>query len=335
MRKEKTLYIYPQNTESDNPYLGNLYDSLSAHFNVVNKDRFRKSLVYLLFHKVDVAYFNWVEFFVAGRFGRMKLMLFCFLIKLLRYRRTKIVFLLHNKEPHDKTNKYGKRSNQIIIKHAHVLLTHSSEGLELFGNYGKERAFYPHPIILNEKYLTKDIPKEIDILLWGTVRPYKGIPNFLKQLKRNNLLTKYRIYIAGMILDPALNDIKEAFNSDNIKIVDKHHSFEEINRLIIRSKIVLLTHQDRSVLSSGVLIDTLAAGGCVLAPNVAAFKDMKEEGLAYTYNDEGDMFIKIDQILASKDRAFFEAKLRDFANENSWGKYGHKIVRLLDNVDVF
>lgn len=125
-------------------------------------------------------------------------------------------------------------------------------------------------------------------------------------------------------MDRMLLNKLQLFKKSSIVIENRVHTFEEIFNLIRRAKVVLFTHKSRSVLSSGILMDTISVGGTVLVPHISAFKDMKEENLIHSYNGYNQLFYKLDSIIAEDENIDFSLKSK-FASNNSWSSFANNV----------
>jgi len=141
---------------------------------------------------------------------------------------------------------------------------------------------------------------------------------------------EFKILIAGKVVEEDyLKDILK-YTNEVIKLENKFLSFEELSVLIPSSSIVIFPYQKDSILSSGVLMDTLANRGVVLGPNTAAFADLKEEGIIETYADFEDMIVKNRSVI-SGEASINNNKLEAFIKDNSWEQFTLKIMSWIEN----
>ncbi|MFW5700082.1 MAG: hypothetical protein ACOCWM_00195 [Cyclobacteriaceae bacterium] len=336
--KQIKAYLYPVTkrltTGVYNPYLDNFMDSTGSFISYVNRQYPSNSglfnILKFIFH-IDLLFLNWAENIPDKKGGVLQSF---FLIVLLRLRRIlgiKIIWTLHNKISHSNEMFFLKKRLFIaLLKESDFIITHSGEGIAFAESVvpgSREKIFYfPHP--LKPQKPNKIGKKEFDILIWGTIAPYKGIEGFLAYLEDNDLLDKFRILISGKILSPEFYGVIKKYERSNIIIENRFVSDEELRYLIALSKAVLFTYSSNSVLSSGALIDSLSHRATVIGPNIGAFSEMGDLGIIMTYNN----FDQLPQILESiikADSVPDREKLEDFLDTHTWN---HFAVALFDSM---
>jgi glycosyltransferase involved in cell wall biosynthesis len=319
----------PNKSASKNPYIDKLIETIEANScSVVNKGKVSKCGVFdllLYLYKVDTYYLNWIENLPDRRFGWIQSVLFIFIFFILKLFGKKTVWMMHNKISHSKNFLLLKIiTNYLLVNHSDIVLTHSLDGVR-FGNIllgnSKNIEFIHHPLDDNSKKIDHVINKDIDILIWGSISPYKGVDTFLEYLQRSKISNKYTIYIVGKVTDSRLLEKLNKYKTDNIIIEDDFVSKERLEELFARSNIVLFTYAGYSTLSSGALMDTLSYGNYVIGPNVGAFRDLNEEGIIDTFIDFDNLIEKLEDELV--DKKIDSKKLSIFMKNNSWKKFGN------------
>jgi beta-1,4-mannosyltransferase len=337
----QSIYFYPMSAKGSkgkgNPYTRHLADVLSDHFRIVNRGD-ASSTGILNFVKyipsTDILFLNWIEDLPDKRFGYLQTILFFLIIRYLRWKKKSIFWVLHNKFSHYRKNRWIKsKLFRLLATSSTHIMTHSREGLEYIKNYDKTRdhniIFIHHPFIIRE--IQQQTKKPYDILIWGTLLEYKGVDKFLSYLHSTGLERKYNILVTGHIPSEPYRKTLYRFVTGNINIEDRFVDEKELFELISRSKIVLFTYRQESVLSSGALMDSLSAGAIVAGPDTGAFHDLSEEGLVITYSDFRDLLGKIDRILEGE-LSIDSEKLEYFIKGNSWEHLG---IRLADFLNPF
>ncbi len=295
----KIVYFYP-NKPMLNPYTGNFIKSLNKYCYFINvnnpsKTGFFDVLKYI--GKIDYIFLNWIEELIDKRGGIIQSLFFIILVKILKIKRIVIVWTLHNKLSHFGNYLFIKRIlNRILINNSDFILTHSTEGIEYAKKLAKGKAlnikYLPHPV----QQRKSDIKTELkwDIIIWGNIIPYKGIDKFLEYLLINNYQNKYKILIIGKSDSEQYLEKLNKFKNENITIENRFINENELTELIKSSRIILFTYTKTSVLSSGVLMDSLGLGPEVIGPDTGAFADLAVENIIHVYSNFDELITIID-----------------------------------------
>jgi beta-1,4-mannosyltransferase len=303
------IFFYPIYFENKvfNPYCENFVKTLIAKgFDVINTKVKSNNVINFLRYDSDIYILNWIENLPERRFGVFQSFIFLLVLNLFLSGKF-IIWVVHNKTPHSgRKDKLVEYIYKTLSKRANLVVFHAKEGIDFFENkynfFDRKKSFYyPHPIINYEKLLnlSQDFKenKKIDILIWGRIAPYKGILEFLRMADKRGILGKYKVTIAGIFDGSSYSLGIKKYKS--ISIIDKKMTFQEIGTLVRQSKIVLFPYFAESILSSGVLADTLSFGGTPIGINKGAFKDMAELGLAITRIDLKHIVDDIENIIKS------------------------------------
>jgi glycosyltransferase involved in cell wall biosynthesis len=340
----KRIYLYPLTARTEkaviNPYIGNLRDALNTHFEVINAYKPSKTGIFDILkylHKVDVVYFNWSEEVPELHRGRIQAVFLLLLLPYLRLSRILIIWTLHNKESH--FNRYRwlkKRLYHQMLKKSDLIITHAKEGLKLIPN-GKKASFLPHPVRDSIIRNVKDKKCHFDLIIWGTIAPYKGITEFLNFLEMEEIIGNYRILMAGKVTSQSLGNELRAYESkyENLVLMDGYVEEKRLIDLVHDSKIALFTYQSESILSSGALMDSLSYGATIVGPAAGAFNDLNELGLIETYSDFQSLREVLNRLLASSGEDFSRHhRIREFMAANSWSEYSKMIQKLIEQLNT-
>lgn len=338
---KQKAYIYPitnrLKTGIYNPYLDNFIRSSENSFYFLNKEYPSDTGIFNLLRfifKTDVIFLNWIENLPEKKGGFLQTVFFLALLRVSKLFGIKIVWTIHNKISHSSKHLFFK---QLIfsemLKRSDIIISHSKEGVrfaETLCPGVSQRIFYfPHPVIpVNGFSKTKNI--EYDILIWGTLAPYKGIDSFLEFLQQNNSLQKYRILIAGRAVSDKFYKKIQKYASHNITIKDQFVDHEELSKLIHSSRIVLFTYSGNSVLSSGALMDSVANRALVIGPSRGAFAEMGSLGIIKTYNDFNDLL----EILNSPDELemnISKDKINHFIHSHTWQQFSEAFNKRMES----
>jgi beta-1,4-mannosyltransferase len=321
-------YIYPYSSRGSgmtNPYIGYFINSLEDRIKFVNKEHPSNSGIFDLLkylHQIDILFLNWPEEILEKKGGLLQSLLFMLIIPYLKLKKVKIFFTFHNKESHIK-NKIRLKNclRNFTARRSDYILTHAQEGVEIVKKLaypGHPKILFLHHPVLSAIKGINSTEKVYDILIWGMVIPYKGIDQFLNFI-RHEKLDHLKILVAGKIAGKEYRDKILSFQSDQIEIRDKFLSDDELEVFISKSRAVLFTYLEYSILSSGALMDTLRYAPLVIGPDFGAFKDLHDEGLILTYKDLPHLKILLENHL--QDHPDTE-KINQFISANSWKGFG-------------
>jgi len=337
-------YIYPNSKKGDipNPYLDNLINSVNKKIQFDNYYTASKTGLFDLLNyifRIDILLINWLEDVMDKRGGRLQWIFFrAILVPILRIRKVKIIWILHNNLSHS-TNKIKikRRIFNYCFKLSTLIITHAKDGVRIIKENRKDKTnntlYIPHPV--NSSTRNNSDKKDIDILIWGSISPYKGIHEFITQVKTNSYLKSLRITIAGKIRDKNYKTLLTENLSDNISLLDKQLSLDELHQYLANSKIILFIYSTNSILSSGALMDSLGYGNTIVGPLKGAFKDLHELGMIHGFNDTKEIASICKNILEQKILVDDETKIKvkKFIEDNSWENFGKKLINNLNKID--
>lgn len=288
--------------------------------------------IFKYFARIDYIFFNWIEKLPENKGGKIQTLVLIALFPILKLFRIKVVWTMHNKLSHSLGHIYWKKLIfKKMLKNSDIILTHSNEGVkygeEMVKGSGKKIHYFSHPV--KDRRPEKNHEKEYDLLIWGTISPYKGIDKFLEYIYLNKLELRYKILIVGKITTDDYRKKLENYKSKNILIEDKFIEDTLLQELISKSKLVLFTYSQSSILSSGVLMDSLGYGANIIGPNVGAFADLANEDIINTYSDFPSMFKIIDEQLNDEGKKIPNEKIDKFLVDNSWKKFADLIIYYL------
>ena len=334
------IYIYPKEDystlESPNPYVEKTEKILETRHRIVNKkpNNWVLNMVYYLF-KTDIYFFNWIENLSMKRFGKIQSILFFVFIHIAKSLGKRLVWVMHNLYSHESYNrKWTKALFTLMVRKSDLIITHSGEGVSFmkrqFPSEAHKIRYFIHPI---DHLMIKECgtqQKDITFLIWGTVHPYKGVIEFLNFVKNSTLAPEINVTISGICPDPELKATLLDYVSDRVNYIDKFATMEEISILAGKSDYILFTYNSASVLSSGSLMDSIRMGSTIIGPDKGAFHDLKDQPFIHTYTEYSDItriYYQNKDKKAAKPEAFTK-----FQTENSWNKYGQKLLNAIVNI---
>jgi len=336
--KPYRVYVYPnvgrQLMGSNNPYVQHLKEAIGLHQLEIDEATTDKAFPDLLREglRSDMVVLNWLENLPLRRMGVLQSLIVLFYLRLLKIKGTRIVWIKHNKGTHSrKWWGLSKMIQRALIRSADHIVTHSLD-VDI-PDTGKVH-YLPHPSNIGPESIIRPDPSAssemsgpvIDLLIWGSMMPYKGVLEFLRYAATDAQLSKLNIHVAGKSSEEYWQQLQQQAGK-NVTLVNRFIGDEELSQLFRRTRFILFTYNKRSVMSSGVLADSLAACRKIIAPDVGAFADMAQQySFVYLYNDFSEIAAlcrdNYDDYLLDYD------KVRDFVVSNSWYNMGGKIKEL-------
>jgi beta-1,4-mannosyltransferase len=331
------IYFYPkidvEATQSPNPYILDFEQALRKHNTIVNEKNNNKGVLdfILFFRKTDAYIFNWIEDLPIYRLGKIQAVVFFFFLIAARLFKKKTCWVLHNKYSHFlQKNSWTDFMYDILMKYSDLILTHSKAGIRFgkdnYPEYAHKIKYLVHPV--KEPIPGKETKeKEYDFLIWGTVHPYKGILEFLKFVEKEQALRSMKILIAGRCFDADYKAKIEAHLSPNVSFKDQFFDMNEIADWAARSNFILFTHKATSVLSSGVLMDSIRMSAKIMGPNQGAFKDLNHHSFIYTYDQFEDIPGLFEKARQEEDPD--PSLIRQFYLHHNWDSFADDFQELI------
>jgi hypothetical protein len=324
--------IYPRLMQSTNPYIEDFVTALQENGVEISNPKHKNPLFSLLPHRInsDAYIFNWIENVPDYKHGFIQTLVAVYLIIIIKVCRKKVVWFLHNKQPHIMKHRTAKLLLMQLMAHsANIIVTHAKEGLEvadeIYKGTSRKCRFMHHPT--KNRISNESAEKmEYDILIWGGISRYKGVKEFVDFCTTNDVRLKVKI-IGRCATDELYREIKSNCTG-NITIENRSISFAELAVESRKARFILIPYRAESVLSSGVLMDSLSVMAKVIGPDTGSFKDYSRETLinVYTYNT----YAEIPTIVANNDVEADEESYKQFLTTHCWDNFAKEFINLID-----
>lgn len=330
----ESIYFYPSEPKNgySNPYCYNFKSILKKSFIVLDDEKkvcLMQGISLLKYSlKADIIFLNWLESIGYLKLGIVQFLLAIISIIIIKCRRKRIIWIYHNITPHQGNNRKSKMILYLLYKHSDLIITHSKEALNHILIKRTNNVFYKcHPVTEYPTIGSKNSTYNFfyDIVIWGSILPYKGIKEFISLREIQN--SSYRIYILGKCYDEKLSNEIKSYCNNKIIFENRKANFEELNNIFKKTKYVLFPYIGNSISSSGAIIDTLALGGIPVAPHKGAFKDLKENNVCITYRTYDELL----NILKS-DIGLDENSIELFIKNNTWDSFGKFITNKINSL---
>jgi beta-1,4-mannosyltransferase len=289
---------------------------------VINKKPVDNGLVDVLFKlgHCDAIYFNWIEDLPHRKFGALQVGLLLIILILAKTRGIQIIWFIHNNLSHRQDGLTMKRMIRRMMKRfADRIVSHVAD-VDVSIDRARFSTF-DHPI---EKKFILPPPAGVemfDLLIWGTVEPYKGVVEFVQFAKKSPFLSSLRILIAGKFRSAKYFTEVNGAKGTNVLLVNKSLDEDELASLLARSKFVLFTYNSSSVLSSGSLCKTLGFFKQVIGPDAGAFRQLATRGIIKTYKNHENLEQLLIRMCADETIQVKEELIRNYVDHVSWPKF--------------
>lgn len=261
-----------------------------------------------------IIHFNFIENAAKNSSlkSRIKTFIYLIWIDLLKVLGAKICWTMHNNFPHNCKNiKFSNSFYNKLLTRVDTVFIHCHESKDILinkYNYSPDKICYiPHGNFIKDKQESKCNEKkyskygvndeELVYLHFSTVLEYKNVPMLIDVFNDLNL-ENAKLIIAGKIKDGLENIIiKKVINKNNIILVNKFISEEEIDEIFNVSNIAVLPYKKESMLNSGVLIMSFSKGKPVIVSEFGVVKDIKDKEfvLSYNYNTNEEHYENLKQ----------------------------------------
>lgn len=300
----KVLAAPAFSNEKINPYNALLYRELQKLNVTVDEYRHSQALK----KTADIVHFHWPD----GDINRpglakslQRIILLSVMVCLLRLKGSKLVWTVHNIEPHDAFRPgLSHRFMQWFILHCDGFIFMSEANKAAFYEryrtspksryaiipHGHYRSCYPPAIDqLTAKKILGLNPEKKVLLFIGMIKPYKNIDG-LMQVFNEAALEGYQLVIAGTpdAASPELRTRLEGLKNADTALFLRFIPDNELAVFMSAADIVILPY--KKILNSGALLLALSYNRPVIAPHMGAVAELQNKlGLQWIYGYAGDL----------------------------------------------
>jgi glycosyltransferase involved in cell wall biosynthesis len=254
--------------------------------------------------------------------------------------KTKLVITLHDPKPHT-----GENSWKTFLKFN--LFIPKAKAFILYAQFSKtllQKTFPKVNVPINciqllpfsfmRNYLPKERKSDNSILFFGRLSPYKGVDILIKAIPL--VLEKYpnqKFVIAGSTsYDFNFDETLISRIKNNITIINKYLSLDEVAALIDKSAFVVCPYRDAT--QSGVLSTTFAFGKTAITSNVGSFSEYITDGINGLIS-EPEASNLAEKIMMAIENDFYkklESNVISTASTEKLNEFGNIILSTYQNV---
>jgi glycosyltransferase involved in cell wall biosynthesis len=254
--------------------------------------------------------------------------------------KSNLVITLHDPKPHS-----GENSWKTVLKFN--LFIPKAKAFILYAEFSKSqlKIAFPQikvpinsiqlfPFSFMQNYFPKERKIDNSILFFGRLSPYKGVDLLLNAIPL--VLEKYpnqQFVIAGSTsYDFKFDEVLISKFKNNITIINKYLSLEEIASLIDKSAFIVCPYRDAT--QSGVLTTTFAFGKTAIASNVGSFKEYITDGIngLISEPEATDLAKKITKAIEKDFYKKLESNVISNCTSEKLDEFGNIILSTYQNV---
>jgi beta-1,4-mannosyltransferase len=328
---KKNIYVYPITPfvfqKGANNYILKLIDILNKEFTVINKQtRLGIFDMLLKLPKCNIIYFNWIADIADKRFGYIQIPVLFFILVCCKILNIQIAWFVHNDISHTRKHWFAKKViRRMMMIFSDVTFTHSNE-LSLIKKMPEIKVF-EHPVDEMPFIENVSVPS-YDVLIWGSVSPYKGVREFTEFNFASHKMHSQKILIAGKFASEEFYNTIAGYKEDNLELINKVIEENELMDLFAKSRYIVFCYRSASVLSSAALCKTLSYGKTIVGPNIGSFKELGKKGLIYTY-DTLDELADLLEELKTNQRYIDQHHIKNYIQNTSWSGFRDFLVKNL------
>lgn len=307
----KRVVCYPFDSEK-NRYLEinkGIWEELG--FDIVSRNDLNLRLFFDRNNTITVV--NWLEDSIVSRGkGAVKTNRFIKKIILLVFFRIlskKLIWVRHNYKPHNLKKENSIFSFSLFCK----IFSFLSDEKITHSYFGEGWRVIDHPLypVLNDSRLKESR----DFFIFGLVKGYKGIDVLLRYWPKDISLT-----IAGLCIDSKLEErIKDIIIERELDVVwnNKFIEEDELEIYLKSSKVVVLPHNDKSMIVSGAFYHAASNGCSILMKQTPFFDYIKSwfnNAESFEYEELAEA---CNKVLAKHNRSDVEKSISQRCSKNA------------------
>lgn len=290
-RRERNIVAFFPYSFCQTSYIYTMQGFLETKYKVIDYLNLFSGLYDLW--EVKSIYLNWPERTMNDKDIR--------LMKRAKFYGVKIIWVYHNKIPHD-TDETDRivRNTRFLIKISDVIIIHSHQSIEILKQYEpkfkfEKVQFLPHPDFVGD-YFDYMQPAETSqhkdkflFAFYSQIRPYKNIEILINAFDRLDKSYECELVIVGQASSKEYFDSLKAIAKDNDKITlcAKYINSLEMAAYLKRADILVLPYSYKSVMNSGTMIMSFSYKRTVIVPDICMANDYNDSLIyRYTYKDE-------------------------------------------------
>jgi len=297
MSKLRVLAWPAHSNQKDNPYNHILYNFIEKEGVPVSEYTFGARSFNMLmdfkrFKEIKIFHMHWPRNIIVGNSYTRVLFNFSILyslILLLKLSGKKVVWTVHNLDPHEKNyNAIRKLLNRVLYRHVDGFISLNEDGVSAIEQRMTKQSqsikfiphlhyqhYYPNTISREEARKALTIPDDKFVFLFlGQIRRYKNILGFVKAFNELKSENKY-LLIAGKVHHEVEKELEEAIEGvRDIKLFPAFVKDEDLQVYLNAADLVVTPYNQ--IFNSGSVFLNLSFGKPTLAPALGAIPEIQQ-----------------------------------------------------------
>lgn len=315
----------------NNEYVSSFYEALHKETIVVDyKDKSISRSIDIIKSCLgaEVMVLNWPEDIGNTKYGFIQVLLSICGVLIFKIRNGFLIWVCHNKKSHTIKFKYiNQFLRRFYFSLSDKIIVHSSDAIDQLPKSDKI-TFFNHPVY-NSINGDKKCEDNIDVLVWGSIEPYKGILELIEQYKKHH--QNFRLKVIGKAQEEYFSKLLHTSKELNIHLENRFINSQELDNYFAAAKIILLPYSHSDTFSSGSLIHSLNARKIIIGPSLGNFLDLEKCSACLTYKDYRSLFYLINKLLM--DKSYYDITLKqmnigasNYIKDNSWDLFAKRLV---------
>lgn len=212
----------------------------------------------------------------------------------LKMLRKKVIWVMHNKQPHENSYKYGLFMMKVMAHMSDKIMILCDETVPALMKITKGKKVikkvYKVPLISYESIVGKTseapVGGKLKVLLFGQIKPYKGVEVLLEAMKDEYLEQNTEIIIVGKCNDQKyLSEINEKIGDlHNVSFQNRFIDLSELKKIVKDIHLLVLPMDIESSLNSSAAMMAFSLKRTVICPNIGTVKEYHGQDYMYTYD---------------------------------------------------
>lgn len=264
-------------------------------------------------------------------------------IKWYKKNHTKVIYTVHNLQPHDNCEEFDIDVYKLFLKNADLIVHHGNKSIELIKNKYKETINKKHIVAFHGAYPIQILPQKKDskdkydipydkitFTNFGLQRSYKGTDFNLDVFK--SLQNKKLCYFSAGLLVGDIKPFEILEEKLFTRQVYRKIPNNELKDIINVTDVFFLGHS--SGLNSGLIHLAISYSKPVIFPDIGNFKEQAEGFDFYETYEVGNKESAISAVNSMLTKLQNNKNLNNttWIQKNSWDNHVNKILKELENV---